>query len=121
MNYRNKKEPPPFVEKLPFNTISVKVGQGVWCFETEGFAWKYLEQQGMNLGLHQPSGEYTFQLHATTLHDAVIYAWGFRYGWKGFRDTFKDELTAIKKEATELKNRYEKLLEELKHPSPNGA
>lgn len=79
---------PATTTKFPhLGVLAVKVDGLAWCFDTgvgssSRFVWKWEERHnGNNLGMLQPSGQYTFQLYAKTLLEAVTYATGFTYGW----------------------------------------
>ncbi len=88
---KDRPEAPVPTRKCFNNTLCVRVMHTdmTWAFSTGvpganvGFAWRYVENKrnGMNLGLHQPDGSYSFQLNAKSLEDAVVYATGFTYGW----------------------------------------
>lgn len=93
--------PPAVTVKSHFHTTAVKVDGMSWCFSTEGFAWKYEDrgvENGHNLGMYQPTGDYSFQLTAKTLDDAVMYAWGFTMGWKARKATYESETKDATKE-----------------------
>ena len=96
---RTERVAPAVTEKFPhLGVTAVKVDGFAWCFDTGAgnsahFVWKWEERHnGPNLGMMQASGQYTFQLYAKTLLEAVTYATGFTYGWhaRGLMDLKAD-------------------------------